>query len=489
MRLLLFLYIVLQLAATPMNEGNDADIAAREKEGSAAASAHRRNAVLLHNRLTGTPPSTATLAKMVKLLQQQKQEEAALLATEVPDFYDVRLLSMFSAWSNVDANIDVELNDMIATLIGMVKDDVPFKEALYGDHLYLISEREEPEKVTYEEREIGKYAFTQFAYYEATEGDIFVGGSPKKEYRVHANTLYTDYIQNLRRINNLSKESSQEIKLMDLLHGIKQSDLHNYGIRTRVEKIPASEYTKKRDPSIYNADRDNVYLIHYEPVSLPEEAIAGILSTRGFAKAYYSAGTNRRATAFVLKYFLCHDMNMLHDTSIKQDFIRRDVDRAPSGDTQIYEEKCAGCHAGMDALSGWNVHYDFGRQSYVVGEQLLYNSQQVNKKINKNDLGGGGHVPQDDSFINLWTEGQNSILGWPSTTYGNGAKAWGKMLAESDAFASCMATHAFEQVCLSKPDTKDEQEDIDKMAYYFVTHNYSMKKLFAATAVSCLLKE
>ena len=37
-------------------------------------------------------------------------------------------MNMFSAWSNVDGNIDVEFNDMIATLIGLVRDDVPFKE-------------------------------------------------------------------------------------------------------------------------------------------------------------------------------------------------------------------------------------------------------------------------------------------------------------------------------------------------------------------------
>ena len=43
---------------------------------------------------------------------------------------------MFSAWTNTGGSIDVDLNDMIATMIGMVRDDVPFNEVLSGDHLY-----------------------------------------------------------------------------------------------------------------------------------------------------------------------------------------------------------------------------------------------------------------------------------------------------------------------------------------------------------------
>ena len=478
MRLMFSLYILLQLAATPMNAAMMPTPVAAEQSASTESGAvspeHKSTAVLLHNRITGAPPTAETLAEMVKLLQQQKHEEAALLATEAPAFYDIKLLNMFSAWSNVDANIDAGLNDMIATLIGMVRDDVPFKEALYGDHLYVLGKYSD--ESTYREKEISEYVFEQFAYYEATEEDIFSGGR-HPNYRVHSNSHYARHIANV-------------LNLKDLLHDVKQSDSQNYAVRVGVKKMPASQYTERRHSTF--ANEDTVYLLYYEPVAaLPRKAIAGILSTRGFAKAYYSAGTNRRATAFVLKYFLCHDMHMLHDTGIKHDFIRRDVDRRPSGDANIYEEKCAGCHAGMDALSGWNVYYDFGKQpiGYSIGEQLLYDPQQVNKKINKNDLGGGGHVPQDDSFTNLWTEGQNTILGWSSTTSGTGAKEWGKMLAESEAFASCMATQAFEQICMGKPEIKEERAAVDKMAEYFVTNDYSMKKLFAATAVSCLLEE
>ena len=58
------------------------------------------------------------------------------MATESSAFYNLKLRSMFSAWSNVSGNTNTVLNDMVATLIGIVRDDIPFKEALYGDYLY-----------------------------------------------------------------------------------------------------------------------------------------------------------------------------------------------------------------------------------------------------------------------------------------------------------------------------------------------------------------
>ena len=73
---------------------------------------------------------------MVALLEKNKNKEAAEIATNSAAFYNVTLRDMFSAWSNKLGNINVDLNDMVATMIGMVRDDVPFNEVLSGDYLY-----------------------------------------------------------------------------------------------------------------------------------------------------------------------------------------------------------------------------------------------------------------------------------------------------------------------------------------------------------------
>ena len=235
--------------------------------------------------------------------------------------------------------------------------------------------------------------------------------------------------------------------------------------------------------------------------ALPSTGIAGILSTREFARAYYAAGTNRRATAFVLKYFLCHDMEKLHDINVQENFIRQDVSREPGGDHSLFKRRCRGCHAGMDALSGWNVYYDFGedRVKYndngrYLGEQLIYNHGVVQKKITKNVIDPNvgfdyrKEINANDAFRNLWTEGQNEVLGWRGKASGNGAREWGMMIAASQAFSQCMATHVYENVCFNKPESDKEMRARDALAQNFETEQYNMRKLFADTAVACLVE-
>ncbi len=361
--------------------------------GSAAAPEHGDMAVLLHTRIAGVPPDEATRSKMVELLKAGQKQEAAALATEQSDFYNVKLRNMFGAWSNTGASIDIDLNDMVATMIGMVRDNVPFNEVLSGDYLY-------------------------------------TGSDSAGAYRADDNSLY---------INLQSRDLQREL-------------------------------VKKKQSEVFTQIKH-----------LPAEAQAGIISTRAFGQAYFQAGTNRRATAFTLKYFLCHDMEALHDPTISDEKVRPDVSRAPGNDANLFNNRCKGCHSGMDALSGWSVYYDFQPQ-----KKILYQTN-VQSKISRNFyVYPQGHQPVDDSFVNLWTTGQNTALGWGSQTSGNGAKDYGKMLTDSQAFSTCMATHVYEQVCLLTPETGKEKTLRDSLASTFKSNSYSMKKLFAATAAACL---
>ena len=346
-------------------------------------------AVLLHNRIAGVPPDQATRDKMVALLKAGKKKEAAALATDSSAFYNLKLRNMFSAWSNTGGRIDIDLNDMVATMIGMVRDDVPFNEVLSGDYLYTGSD----------------------------------------SYQADDNNLYFNL-------------QSRDLK---------------------------SELVKKKQSEVF------AQIEH-----LPVEAQAGLVSTRAFGAAYFSAGTNRRATAFTLKYFLCHDMDALHDPTISDGKVRSDISRAPGGNANLFNARCKGCHSGMDALSGWSVYYDFQQNKTVY-------QTSVQSKISRNNhVYESGHQPVDDSFENPWTKGPNAALGWGSKIRGKGAKDYGKMLTASDAFVSCMATHVYEQVCLLTPETSKETTLRDDLANEFQSNNYSMKKLFAATAVACL---
>ncbi|MGH8323255.1 MAG: hypothetical protein ACRETD_05585, partial [Steroidobacteraceae bacterium] len=87
----------------------------------------------IYERLAGVQPSAAVLAKMVQAINSQ-QGQAGLLAaaaiatdpTTAPTFYNVVLKNMVIPWTNRNQTVFAPLNDYAATVVGMVRDDVPF---------------------------------------------------------------------------------------------------------------------------------------------------------------------------------------------------------------------------------------------------------------------------------------------------------------------------------------------------------------------------
>ncbi len=97
----------------------------------------------LHNRLAGVPPvKTANndpLRDMELAIQANRPEDAAEIAMQNPNFYNLVLKNWIKPWSNREQTSRVELNDYVATVIGIIRDDVPFTEVLSGDILYTVS--------------------------------------------------------------------------------------------------------------------------------------------------------------------------------------------------------------------------------------------------------------------------------------------------------------------------------------------------------------
>ena len=91
-------------------------------------------AARMHARLAGVPPSASVLAEMANDIQGGNPTAAAYLAMENPNFYSVVLKNFAMPWTNRDQTVFVPLNDYAATVIGMVRDNVPFNTAAVGRH-------------------------------------------------------------------------------------------------------------------------------------------------------------------------------------------------------------------------------------------------------------------------------------------------------------------------------------------------------------------
>jgi hypothetical protein len=100
----------------------------------------REQAKRIHDRLAGVPPSDVVLQLMeaeVDTGQPGSAIDAAYRAMEDPNFYNVTLKNFAAPWTNRDQSVFVPLNDYIATVIGMIRDDEPFNSLLSADILYV----------------------------------------------------------------------------------------------------------------------------------------------------------------------------------------------------------------------------------------------------------------------------------------------------------------------------------------------------------------
>jgi hypothetical protein len=218
---------------------------------------------------------------------------------------------------------------------------------------------------------------------------------------------------------------------------------------------------------------------------LPAAATAGVITSRAASEAFFIDGTNRAMFRFTLLNHLCRDMEQVHDTSRPPDRIRQDVTRSPGGDSSVFNNNCIGCHNGMDPLAQAFAYYDFDE----TVQRLVYTPGQVQPKylINSDNF-KPGFVTPNDQWENRWRlPGQNELLGWSASLPGSGAgaKSLGQELANSEAFAQCQVEKVFRTVCFRSPSDGADRGRVSQILNAFKTSNYSLKTVFAETAVYC----
>ena len=97
----------------------------------------RSQAKRMHDRLAGVPPSESVLSTMAADIAAGRPTDAAMTAMQNRAFYDVTLKNFAMPWTNRDQTVFAPLNDYVATVISMVRDDVAFDRVLYDDILYV----------------------------------------------------------------------------------------------------------------------------------------------------------------------------------------------------------------------------------------------------------------------------------------------------------------------------------------------------------------
>jgi len=111
-----------------------------------AAAQTREQAKRIYDRLAGVPPTESVLNAMENNTGTDPvcvsngvsgAECAAYIAMENSSFYNVTLKNFAAPWTNRDRSVFVPLNDYIATVIGMIRDDADFRSVLSADLQYV----------------------------------------------------------------------------------------------------------------------------------------------------------------------------------------------------------------------------------------------------------------------------------------------------------------------------------------------------------------
>lgn len=357
----------------------------------------REQAKRIHDRIAGVPPSAALLDQMAADITAGRPIDAANRALESSAFYNVTLKNFVAPWTNREQSVFVPLNDYTATVIGMVRDDVPFNTVLSEDIAY------------------------------TGQG---VAGVPA--YSPANNDHY------------------------------EQLELRGADLRTVLTRTTQSSLN-----------------------GLPAAATAGVVTSRAAAQSFFIAGTNRAMFRFTLINHMCRDLEQVMDTTRPPDRIRQDVSRSPGGDSRVFLNNCIGCHTGMDPLAQAYAHYNYDD----TAGRLVYTAGQVQTKyFNNADTFRPGFVTPDERWDNYWRRGNNQLLGWDPALPGSGtgAKSMGQELANSDAFAQCQVEKVFKAVCFRAPSNATDRARIQTIKGQFRSSNFSMKRVFAETAVYCM---
>ena len=99
----------------------------------------REQALQIHNRVAGVPPTEAVLLQMTAQIDAGQTAEAVKIAMDNEAFYSVTLKNMATPWTNREQTVFAPLNDYTATIIGLVRDNADFRTALYDDVVYTSS--------------------------------------------------------------------------------------------------------------------------------------------------------------------------------------------------------------------------------------------------------------------------------------------------------------------------------------------------------------
>lgn len=405
----------------------------------------RTKAHLIYRRLTGLniPIDSQVITNMENAIKAPGGSllAAARIAASESAFYNVTMRDFAARMSSRDHSINVPLNDMIATIIGIARDDISAKEMLTSNYLY--------------------------------RGDTRLAAVPSDEL--------ADILKSNNHYEKL-QEGRYDLKAVltrvDKNNQVFKQKVYNGGPLASASVMdnndPAGVITSRAFMESHASAGTNRRLVERtfsEFLCIPISQWADTKGTDTYVGLDVDRAPGNDPNKFKTTCRACH--------SVMDSF--------------------RGAFAKVDFSAGYFKHADVMQPTSVennaTSETLMFqNPLGIAGKMNRNSDTHPGFTGEFKTQDTYWRNNANQGLnkeyfGWPevpagkATHDGYGIRSLASLVAESQAFPRCMAQRAYRSVC-KRDIVEEEREFIGRAAQAFKDSGYKFKELFSFIASS-----
>jgi hypothetical protein len=399
----------------------------------------REQAKRIHDRLTGVTATNAVLDVMEGMIATDSTGKDAAeyainpaLNPNAHYFYNVTLKNFAAPWTNEEQTVFTPLNDYSATVIGAIRDDLDFREILYGDLLYIGNAAG-----------IDAYSNSNNNHYEQLEALDPSGAG------------------------NLSNPAV-----------LRKSAQSTFGTVP-----PAGIMTSRAGAMAFLSDGTNRAMFRFTLMNhlcTDLEPLKDVTRTPDHVRRDVSRSPGGDSRIFLNNCVGCHaGMDGMAGAFAYYEW---DYSNDKSDGSLVYQDPS---HPKFDPDTGVSLKHNINLNNFEYGytttgdSWVNYWRNGPNAKLRVRPADDGPGVSGWGAYAGLQFDAKGNAVG-------NGASELGLELANSRAFAQCQVDKVFKAVCLRNPnDVSTDRTARDGFVTDFTGGGYNMREVFTDVAAHC----
>lgn len=400
----------------------------------------RKRAMMIYNRIAGVkvPTTSPIIDQMLPLVRSGDVVGAAAIVTDEPTFYNVTVRDFAARISNREKSINVPLNDFIATIVGVVRDDLSAQKLLTEDMVY-VGNTQDPVNLPVPNDLTDDHIMSNNHYEAIDKGKYDLA-------KVLIRTNQKIYSSKDKAVRNLGDDAAGLFTTRQWQAAHSIAGTQRRPVQMAFEDFLCSPLEKIADASgpddVVGADIDRFPGGSHSKYTTTCRGCHTIMD--GFRPAFskWTFSRNFAKHADFTTRFVKMNANDDENNSMGMEMNPVGFTVKVNKNTDVYQDACRVSETGT----------------------------QTPDSI--------GCLIKSEKWVNNANRGANAQRFKFTRTEGKTLRDFGRLIVESPKFASCMAERVFKSVCNRAPQSLD-MKLIESAADEFIkTQGYSLKYLF-----------